>query len=81
MSRVVASVFGFVQELPAVLVWHEDVKRDGKWAERSVLAATFLSTRDSNHTIAGFGEVLAQEVEDIWVVVDGQDDLVRTLPG
>jgi len=66
-----------VQELPAVLVRHEDVKRDGQWAEGPRLLQSFLTTRGPDHTIARLGEVLAQEIDDIRIVVDGQDDLVR----
>src|SRR5262249_27999383 len=66
-----------VQELPAVLVRHKDVKRNGQGAEGARLLQTFLTTRCPDHTIARLGEVLAQEVDDIRVVVDGQDDLVR----
>ena len=41
------------------------------------LLQTFLTTRCPDHTIARIGQVFAQEVDDIRVVVDGQDDLVR----
>ena len=64
MSRVVASVFSSCRSCQPSLcgMRMSSVMANGRRAR----AWTFLATRSPDHTIARLGEVLAQEVDDIW---------------